>query len=144
MISLQPAGSIICSSSSPQLSTPLRRHTRCSSGSSATELPLLWWAFSRINTAADLVNDYLLRKKDTLVRFWVGYHCSQLYAYFQTFPQLECQFWVLFNVGWASLQISHMSLVPALSCSRKRRVVDLGFRISSTTSEIASPSLPIC
>jgi len=27
----------------------------------------------------------------------------------------------LFNVGWASLQISHMSLVPSLSSSRIRR-----------------------
>lgn len=37
------------------------------------------------------------------------------YVYYITFPSL-------FNVGWASLQISHMSLVPSLSCSRKRRV----------------------
>ncbi len=37
------------------------------------------------------------------------------YLYYTIFP-------ALFNVGWASLQISHMSLVPALTCSRKRRV----------------------
>lgn len=37
------------------------------------------------------------------------------YAYYITFPSL-------FNVGWAALQISHMSLVPSLTCSRKRRV----------------------
>ncbi len=27
----------------------------------------------------------------------------------------------IFNLGWASLQISHMSLVPQITCSRKRR-----------------------
>ena len=37
------------------------------------------------------------------------------YIYYTIFPSL-------FNIGWASLQISHMSLVPALTCSRKRRV----------------------
>ena len=37
------------------------------------------------------------------------------YLYYTIFPGL-------FNVGWASLQISHMSLVPSLTCSRKRRV----------------------
>lgn len=37
------------------------------------------------------------------------------YAYYIVFP-------ALFNVGWAALQISHMSLVPSLTCSRKRRV----------------------
>ena len=36
------------------------------------------------------------------------------YAWYIIFPSL-------FNLGWASLQISHMSLVPALTCSRKRR-----------------------
>jgi Na+/melibiose symporter-like transporter len=36
------------------------------------------------------------------------------YAYYLFFPSL-------FNVGWASLQISHMALVPSLTCSRKRR-----------------------
>jgi Na+/melibiose symporter-like transporter len=40
------------------------------------------------------------------------------YAYYTIFPGL-------FNVGWAALQISHMSLVPSLTCSRKRRVKDL-------------------
>lgn len=28
----------------------------------------------------------------------------------------------LFNVGWACVQISHMSLVPSVSCSKSRRV----------------------
>jgi Na+/melibiose symporter-like transporter len=28
----------------------------------------------------------------------------------------------LFNVGWAFCQISHMSLVPAVSCSKSHRV----------------------
>lgn len=37
------------------------------------------------------------------------------YAYYTIFPGL-------FNIGWAALQISHMSLVPSLTCSRKRRV----------------------
>lgn len=37
------------------------------------------------------------------------------YAFYTIFPGL-------FNIGWAALQISHMSLVPALTCSRKRRV----------------------
>ena len=36
------------------------------------------------------------------------------YAWYTIFPSL-------FNFGWASLQISHMSLVPSLTCSRKRR-----------------------
>lgn len=37
------------------------------------------------------------------------------YAYYILFPSI-------FNLGWASLQISHMSLVPSLTCSRRRRV----------------------
>ena len=37
------------------------------------------------------------------------------YAFYTVFPGI-------FNIGWAALQISHMSLVPALTCSRKRRV----------------------
>lgn len=37
-----------------------------------------------------------------------------MYAFYTIFPSL-------FNVGWAALQISHMSLVPSLTCSRKRR-----------------------
>ena len=37
------------------------------------------------------------------------------YLYYAVFPGI-------FNFGWASLQISHMSLVPSLTCSRKRRV----------------------
>ena len=37
------------------------------------------------------------------------------YLYYAVFPGV-------FNIGWASLQISHMSLVPSLTCSRKRRV----------------------
>jgi Na+/melibiose symporter-like transporter len=41
---------------------------------------------------------------------------SNEYAYYILFPGL-------FNVGWAALQISHMSLVPSLTCSRKRRVI---------------------
>lgn len=36
------------------------------------------------------------------------------YAYYIIFP-------AIFNIGWAALQISHMSLVPSLTCSRKRR-----------------------
>ena len=27
----------------------------------------------------------------------------------------------IFNIGWAAVQISHMSLVPSLTCSRKKR-----------------------
>ena len=45
------------------------------------------------------------------------------YLYYTIFPGL-------FNFGWASLQISHMSLVPALTCSRKRRVHPILFRIN--------------
>jgi len=37
------------------------------------------------------------------------------YTFYIIFPGL-------FNIGWAALQISHMSLVPSLTCSRKRRV----------------------
>lgn len=40
---------------------------------------------------------------------------SNEYAYYIIFP-------AIFNIGWAALQISHMSLVPSLTCSRKRRV----------------------
>ena len=40
---------------------------------------------------------------------------AEEYAFYTIFPGL-------FNIGWAALQISHMSLVPALTCSRKRRV----------------------
>ena len=32
-------------------------------------------------------------------------------------------FMVLVNIGWAAVQISHMSLVPSLTCSIKRRVI---------------------
>jgi hypothetical protein len=31
----------------------------------------------------------------------------------------------LFNVGWAFCQISHMSLVPSISCSKTRKVKTL-------------------
>jgi len=40
---------------------------------------------------------------------------SNEFAYYIIFP-------AIFNIGWAALQISHMSLVPSLTCSRKRRV----------------------
>ncbi len=43
------------------------------------------------------------------------------YAFYTIFPGV-------FNFGWASLQISHMSLVPSLTCSRKRRVHFFLFR----------------
>lgn len=46
--------------------------------------------------------------------YFPGISESGEYAYYLFFPSL-------FNVGWAALQISHMALVPALSCSRKRR-----------------------
>ncbi len=55
------------------------------------------------------------------------------YAFYTIFPGL-------FNVGWAALQISHMSLVPSLTCSRKRRVHVSPLRISSTTCATCSPS----
>jgi len=54
------------------------------------------------------------------IPLFLGYHDplnqGMEYAYYIIFPGL-------FNVGWAALQISHMSLVPALTCSRKRRVI---------------------
>lgn len=46
-----------------------------------------------------------------------------MYAFYTIFPSF-------FNIGWAALQISHMSLVPSLTCSRKRRVLLPPFRIS--------------
>lgn len=49
------------------------------------------------------------------------------YAFYTIFPGM-------FNIGWAALQISHMSLVPSLTCSRKRRVTLLSLRTDSTTS----------
>lgn len=55
-----------------------------------------------------------------------GFHSDSVgieYAFYIIFPGL-------FNFGWAALQISHMSLVPSLTCSRKRRVFLLLFRIS--------------
>jgi len=45
------------------------------------------------------------------------------YSFYTIFPGL-------FNIGWAALQISHMSLVPSLTCSRKRRVLLFLFRTS--------------
>lgn len=45
------------------------------------------------------------------------------YAFYTIFPSV-------FNFGWAALQISHMSLVPSLTCSRKRRVKMRILRIS--------------
>lgn len=48
------------------------------------------------------------------------------YAFYIIFPGL-------FNIGWAALQISHMSLVPSLTCSRKRRVINLISRIGLIT-----------
>ncbi len=52
-----------------------------------------------------------------------GESVNSEYAFYTIFPGL-------FNVGWAALQISHMSLVPSLTCSRKRRVNLLILRIS--------------
>jgi Na+/melibiose symporter-like transporter len=31
-------------------------------------------------------------------------------------------FGIIFSIGWAAIQISHMSLVPSLTLDRKRRV----------------------
>lgn len=46
---------------------------------------------------------------------WFGsYGEGMKMFYYILFPSL-------FNVGWASLQIAHMSLVPSLSSSRIRR-----------------------
>jgi Na+/melibiose symporter-like transporter len=52
------------------------------------------------------------------IPLWSGFESDSLgsmYAFYTIFGGL-------FNVGWAALQISHMSLVPSLTCSRKRRV----------------------
>ena len=54
------------------------------------------------------------------------------YAFYIIFPSI-------FNIGWAALQISHMSLVPSLTCSRKRRVNIFKLRISSTIFVIFLP-----
>lgn len=51
------------------------------------------------------------------VPLWSGFSSDNLavmYAWYTIFAGI-------FNFGWASLQISHMSLVPSLTCSRKRR-----------------------
>ena len=63
-----------------------------------------------------------------------SYHHPQVhweYLYYSVFPGL-------FNIGWACLQISHMSMAPSLTCSRKRRVFIPLSRINSTTAETAS------
>jgi len=57
--------------------------------------------------------------------------------------QLEKLFYisatVLFCFGFATMEINHMSLVPALTCSRKRRVTVLVFRTNSTICAPFSP-----
>ncbi|CAD8115390.1 unnamed protein product [Paramecium sonneborni] len=47
---------------------------------------------------------------------WMGVNDNTIVQaiYYTVFP-------AVFNFGWASLQISHMSLVPSLTCSRSRR-----------------------
>ena len=59
------------------------------------------------------------------------------YLYYAIFPGI-------FNIGWACLQISHMSLVPSLTCSRKRRVNHNRFRTNSITFVIVLLSSLIC
>lgn len=60
---------------------------------------------------------------------------SKQAAYYITFMSLV-------NIGWAAVQISHMSLVPSLTCSIKRRVSGDIFRISSIISGTVSRSSP--
>ena len=60
------------------------------------------------------------------IPMWSGFQSDNLtimYAWYTIFPGL-------FNFGWASVQISHMSLVPSLTCSRKRRVLSYLSRTS--------------
>ncbi|CAD8107300.1 unnamed protein product [Paramecium primaurelia] len=52
----------------------------------------------------NLILDWMNVKDNTVVQA----------IYYTVFP-------AIFNFGWASLQISHMSLVPSLTCSRSRR-----------------------
>ena len=62
------------------------------------------------------------------VPLWSGFSTDNvpaMYAFYTIFAGI-------FNFGWASLQISHMSLVPSLTCSRKRRVTFPLFRTSLT------------
>jgi Na+/melibiose symporter-like transporter len=62
------------------------------------------------------------------IPLWSGFsteNVAGMYAFYTIFAGV-------FNFGWASLQISHMSLVPSLTCSRKRRVTHPLFRTSST------------
>ena len=61
------------------------------------------------------------------VPLWSGYSSDSvgaMYAFYTIFAGI-------FNFGWAALQISHMSLVPSLTCSRKRRVTLYLFRTNS-------------
>jgi len=46
---------------------------------------------------------------------WFGTDTSGLKMFYYIF------FPSLFNVGWASVQVAHMSLVPSLTLSRKQR-----------------------
>ena len=46
--------------------------------------------------------------------FDVGHFFSIKLIFYLTFPSI-------FNVAWASVQVSHMSLVPSISSSRSRR-----------------------
>ena len=39
----------------------------------------------------------------------------------------------LYCIGWSSVQVSHMSLVPSLTLIRERRVRVFGLRTASTT-----------
>lgn len=64
------------------------------------------------------------------------FHGDWQWVYYAFFPGV-------FNVGWACLQISHMSLLPALTCSRRRRVKILLFRIVWETAAIQLHFLPI-
>jgi Na+/melibiose symporter-like transporter len=57
------------------------------------------------------------------------------YLYYLTFS-------FTYNISWAAIQVSHMSLVPSLTPSRERRVPLPLLRTASTTSGPPSPTSP--
>jgi Na+/melibiose symporter-like transporter len=74
-----------------------------------------WYLFGIFIVTVSFLPIFLPLVKVTTPPDW------QDYLYYISFPSL-------FNVGWAAVQISHMSLVPSLTCSRKRRDLLNGLR----------------
>eukprot|EP00357_Protocruzia_adherens_P002478 CAMPEP_0114981008 /NCGR_PEP_ID=MMETSP0216-20121206/5297_1 /TAXON_ID=223996 /ORGANISM="Protocruzia adherens, Strain Boccale" /LENGTH=532 /DNA_ID=CAMNT_0002342615 /DNA_START=87 /DNA_END=1685 /DNA_ORIENTATION=+ len=94
-----------------------------------------------VGIASDKVNTPIGQRKPFYLFGYVLVVISFFFVFHQKFISSTNDLYItiyyavgasLFNVGWASCQISHMSLVPSLSASSKRRDVLINLRTAFT------------